>query len=446
MFLTVGIVLLLLVAVVGHYVFIAQGRWVLGPETFFLFMGLSTFAVTLVLALESGKQEHPYALFIGAGLLSYVSGVGCASALTGFRHRDELAAFQRRPWDDDLHGVQFAAVLGVGLSSLAVTIAYFYLLGYFVPFSAFHALVTGGPAHMITVYNELRRSTSATGQYLGLGYVSQFKNVLLPLITLLLYFRQKLRPSLGHRTLFGFFLVATSLALVGTGSRFALASFGAIFVIIGMARFMAPFRLTRAQLVALGILFLTLLSVLTLMMGARGQHKWLNHPLLWAPLQVMDRVSIGPAQERFEVFELFLAHREPQWGDGLKKELENLLPGRATYTLSNQLHELLYGSSHGNVALDVWGSLWYDFRWWGLSILFVLGALSHLFYVILLRGPKRFIRVVTLGYAGFVLGLATDLQVLILRGFVTCLLLLLIDGLVREARRFGARRVAPVDS
>lgn len=439
MFLTAGLAILLLVALLCHWVLVAQGRLILGPETFFVLMGASTFAVTVYATMESGRLDDPYANFIGTGLLAYLAGVAVTSVLVRFRHRRELSAFQRRPWTDDLHGLDFSVVIGVGLAALVVTVAYFYLLGYFVPFAALRGLLTQGPGHMIEVYRELRRSTSAGGTYLGLGYVSQFKNVLLPLVCLLLYFRQKVRPSLNHRLLFAVFLLVAVLGLVGTGSRFALANFGAAFIVVGVARFMAPFRLTRTQLVAIGLLFLLLLSGLTLMMGSRGQATWVDHPVLWAPLQVLDRVSIGPALERFEVYEMFLVHTKPQWGQGIMNELYNLLPGQATYTLSNRLHQLLYGNPQGNVALDVWGSLWYDFRWWGVGILFVFGGFSHLFYVVVLRGSKRFIRVITLTYAGFILGLATDLQVLILRGFLTCVLFLVIDVAVRQLRKLGDR-------
>jgi hypothetical protein len=50
--------------------------------------------------------------------------------------------------------------------------------------------------------------------------------------------------------------------------------------------------------------------------------------------------------------------------------------------------------------------------------------------VALLRGRKNLIRVVCLTDAAFILGLATDLQVLLLRGFTTVLLFLLLSEAV----------------
>ncbi|HSR67780.1 MAG TPA: hypothetical protein VLU25_07550 [Acidobacteriota bacterium] len=430
-----GISILLVAALIVHYLLVAQGRIIVGPETYIILMGISTFATTAYAGWSDGQAGHPYAVFIGMGLLAYMAGIVVFSALARFRHRADLKAFQERAWVDDLHGVQFAAFLAIGLVSALVAAAYFFLLGFFVPYDAFQSLLAGGPALMIEVYNQLRETSSSGGAYLGLGYVSQFKNVLLPLVTVLLYFRQKVRPSLGHRLLFLLFLLASVLSLVGRGARFPLANFGALFLIIGTARYMFPYRFTRTQLTTIAVVFLILLSVLTLMMGARGQRKWSQHPLLWAPFQVVERVSVGPALERYEVYERFLVHSEPQWGLGIVEELEHVLPGRINYTLSNRLHEMLYGNPLGNVSLDIWGSLWYDFRWWSLGLLFAFGGFSHLFYVRLLRGPKRFIRVVTLSYAGFILGFATDLQVLILHGFVTCLIFLAIIWAVRQVRR-----------
>ena len=85
------------------------------------------------------------------------------------------------------------------------------------------------------------------------------------------------------------------------------------------------------------------------------------------------------------------------------------------------------------MSLDVWGSLWYDWHWGGLLFAGLLGMVFHGLYVLLLRGGKGLVRVVTLTYAGFVLGLATDVQVLMLSGFLTILLFLFLAELVSAA-------------
>jgi hypothetical protein len=319
----------------------------------------------------------------------------------------------------------------IGLAALLVTFAYFYALGHFVPWAALRALLATGEAEMTLTYNQLRSASTATGAYLGPGYVFQFKDCLLPLVTILLYFRMRVKPGAGSRIAFAFFLASTLMASVGTGSRFALAFFAAAFAAISQSSYMAPFRLRFKQLVPIALGALLVLSLLTLMMGARGQRKAIDHSILWAPLQVAERIFASPARERLVVYDLFLRDQEPRWGRGALEGLAIILPGRARYSLSNELHELLYGNPTGDVGLDFWGSLWYDFHWYGLVFIFLAGVLYNGFYVNQLRGRKGLVRVVTLGYAGFVLGLATDLQVLILRGFVTCLLFLFILAWVR---------------
>ncbi len=432
MLLTTLICCTLSVALLCHYLFVGQRKLIAGPESFFLLMGTGSFVATLLAAGEAGDYSHRYVAFIGTGLVVFILGTAASTFLLRFSHRKALRTFVAKPWVDDLSGLQFHTLLTIGFVSVAVTVAYFYLLGFFVPAEAFLALLTNGTDGMSAVYNSLRRNTSATGNYLAPGYIYQFKHCLLPLVTIILFFRMQIRSRLADRLLFGLFLVLTALAAVGTGSRFAFAFFAVAFIIIGLSSYMAPYRLTKLQTLAVSVLGLLALSALTLMMGARGQAKLIDHPLLWAPLQVLDRVFSSPSRERFAVYELFLRDLEPQWGRGSLAELEILLPGRQEYSLSNQLHELLYGSATGNVGLDIWGSLWYDFQWFGLIVVFLFGFLCNCFYVRLLRGPKRHMRVLTLAYAGLILGLATDLQVLILHGFVTCLLFLFVIKCARN--------------
>lgn len=426
-----------------HHLAVARMRLIVGPESYFLAMATGTFFATAHSAIGSGSVPALlYANFMGAGVLAFVLGCVTCTVILRFDHRVELKEFIARPWRDDLVNVKRTATLAVGVVGVGVTAAYFYELGTYVPWEALEALLTAGPSAMIDTYSAARRDTRV-GTYLGLGYVIQFKDCLLPLVTLLLLVKMRMRAARGTGLWVGVFLLASLAAAVGTGSRFALASFGALVCVVGVAPYLKPFRFSRKEAVAVAVGALVLLSALTLMMGPRGQEVPFAGTPLWAPYQVMERVFIGPAQERLLVFELFLADAAPQWGGAALETLQTALPGRRDYTLSNELHELLYGNPDGNVALDVWGILWYDWQWGGLVVVFIIGFLFHAFYVRVLRGPKKLIRVVSLTYAGFVLGLATDLQVLLLRGFGTLLIfLLLVEFLGMLPRPSGRVRAA----
>ena len=435
MLLTIAICLGLFIALTIHFLFVAQGRLIVGPESLFLLLGVSTFVATELTVFGSGSYSHPYASFIGLGLLCFVSGTVLSRLVLGFGHRRALEQFIARPWIDDLRGSSFQLVLLMGFLALLVTGAYFYLLGFFVPIQALRTLLTGGEGEMYAVYKELRRASHATGAYLAPGYVYQFKNTLLPLVAIILYFRSRVRPSLWSYGLFYLFLASTVFALVGIGRRYPVAFFAASFLIVALARYMAPFRFSRRRATALVVLAVLILSGLTLMMGTRGMEKAVDHSLLWAPVQVLDRAVSGPAQEKVIVYELFLEDKAPMWGRGSLQQLEVLLPGKSEFNLANELHELVYGSPEGNVGLDFWGTLWYDFHWWGLVPAFLFGFACNLYYVRLLRGPKRFVRVVTLAYAGLILGLATDLSGLVIKGFLTCLIFLFVVSFVRLLQR-----------
>ena len=170
----------------------------------------------------------------------------------------------------------------------------------------------------------------------GLGYVSQFKDILLPLITIVFFFHWRLRRKRSSRNLFAVLLVATVLLSIGTGARYYLAFFGAALTILGMAPFMRPMRFTRRQIVALLVLLLVALSSLTLMMGSRGLQR-LPVPVLWAPYQVVERVFVLPSEQRLMAYERFLVDQPPQWGRGSLRELRQILPGRSDTSLSRTI-------------------------------------------------------------------------------------------------------------
>lgn len=425
--LLVGFTLVLLAAI--HFLWVAQGRLIFGPETYFLILGLGTYGAS---AVAAGPLSRTYVLYMGCGIAAFLVGTMASRLLLRFDHRRELDAFVAAPWIDDLRGSRLAAVLGLASFSVLVTVTFFVLLGFYVPYEALRALITSGPEEMMVAYREYRSlSSSARGAYLGLGYVSQFKDCLLPLITIIFYFRWRLRGDRSSRGIFFVGLVVTSAAAIGTGSRYHLAFFGASLVLIALSSYMRPLRFSRRQIVLVGGLLLTLLSGLTLMMGARG-NRTLDVPILWAPYQVVERIFILPSEQRLVVYEKFLVDQQPQWGMGTLHELRTILPGRLPISLSNQLHELLFGSPYGNVSLDTWGSLWYDFQWLGVVVAFAIGFSMNAYYIWLLRGAKRLSRVIVLAYAGLILGTSTDLQVLMLHGFVTCFLFLAAVGFVES--------------
>ena len=442
-----GVISLLVLTAIGlHYVVVAERRLIIGPETFFILLGTGTFAATQNAALQAGYLSHPYANFIGLGLLLFTLGTAVSRALLGFSHRQALSRFAAKPWADDSRGLDQQTALAIGWFALFVTVGYFYILGFFLPGEALRAFLEGGVSAMYAVYSDLRRATYATGVYLAPGYVYQFKNVILSLTTIVLYCRMRLRPSALSVTLFSLFLVSTILAATGAGRRYPLAFFAGAFAVIGVARYMRPLGLGGKRAAIIVLAALVGLSGLTLMMGNRGMVKLVDDSILWAPLNLLDRVVRAPAEERFLVYEIFLEDQDAQWGGGLSRQLEILLPGRAEYTLANELHEILYGSPTGNAGLDLWGSLWYDFHWYALCLLFLFGFFCNWYYVRLLRGPKRVLRVVTLSYAGLILAFSSDLTGLVNHGFLTCMLLLLLVGTMRNVgRSLGEARMRRVE-
>ena len=434
MLLAFGIGFLVLVSVVLHFHVVAQWRLIFGPESIFLLLGSSTFCATWYACWKGDADFHPYGTFVGLGVVAFVAGTLASKRLVSFEHRDLLWEYSLRPWEGRLAGSDTYWMGVVAVGSTLVTGVYFYFAGALVPFKVLARVFVDDLATLNESFRQLRASTSGavSARYLWPGYVAQFKNCLLPLTCLLFYFKFAVSRRIVWLTAWCALLVATALATTGTGSRFPFAIFVATFLFVGTSPLVAPFRMSDRLLLGVGVVGATLLIGLTIMMGARGQQATRGFGPLWAPAQIVDRALFFPGREKVVVYQKFLATEPPQWGRGALRQLATVLPGRpSTEALSNRLHALVYGNPKGNVALDYWGALWFDFRWLGLLASALTGLLLNLYYVSLLKGTKNLLRVATMSFAGVALGTSPDLHVLFLRGFLTCFVFLYLAHLLR---------------
>lgn len=259
----------------------------------------------------------------------------------------------------------------IGVSSL-ICIAYYWALGYNVFFLGVYAYATGTPLDITS----LRLDSYSGSQYLFPGYVNQFRNVLLPalsLVTIIALFRSRSRQR---------WWVATGLTLanlvfmLGTGQRGAFVTF--MLVVVTVIAFVSPRAFWRwMPLVAAAAIPLFLVATFALgraqieLDSASGPLEQLG--VLFG--QLAFRI-FGSNQEASVAGFRFIHDLPTQWGGEWWQAVIGLLPGVRGSDISNQIHAVLYGSDRGTAPLSVWGSTFYNFGFGGVVVIAILLALA----------------------------------------------------------------------
>lgn len=259
----------------------------------------------------------------------------------------------------------------IGASVLICT-AYYWALGYNVLFLGVFAYATGTPLDITS----LRLESYSGSQYLFPGYVNQFRNVLLPalsLVTIVALFRSRSRlrwwVSVG-------LVLANLVFMLGTGQRGAFVTF--MLVTVTFIAFVSPRAFWRwMPLVVAAALPLFLLA--TFALGrAKTQLDSASSPLeqLWVLLGQLAFRVFGSNQEASVAGFRYIYELPTQWGGEWWQAAIGLLPGLTGSDISNQIHAELYGSDRGTAPLSVWGSTFYNFGFGGVVVMAILLALA----------------------------------------------------------------------
>ncbi|KRF33736.1 oligosaccharide repeat unit polymerase [Yonghaparkia sp. Soil809] len=256
--------------------------------------------------------------------------------------------------------------------SFAICIAYYGALGYNVLFLGVFAYATGTPLDITA----LRLDSYSGPQYLFPGYVNQFRNVLLPalsLVTIVALFRSRSRLRWWVST---GLILANVVFMLGTGQRGAFVTF--MLVTVTFIAFVSPRAFWRwMPLVVAAALPLFLLA--TFALGrAQTELDSASGPLeqLWVLFGQLAFRILGSNQEASVAGFRYIYDLPTQWGGEWLQAAIGLLPGLTGSDISNQIHAELYGSDRGTAPLSVWGSTFYNFGFGGVVVVSILLALA----------------------------------------------------------------------
>lgn len=378
------------------------------PATYFVILHTGLFIATFANSNFEKYPEHfELCNFIGLGLTMFVLGSIFISFILNYRVKKEHFFFSKKPFIDDLvkfNQIYFYITLVV---SLLVTILFIYSIGGIIPLLALQAYAfsndLGGAGEL---YIESRRNIAHGDEYLAPGIAMQFKDWLLSLCCLILFFKQRLSPSRLHNGLFIIIFIITLISLTSSGGRGNLVLFGFAFLAIGSSYLGNPLNINKRRIGFISILGLFSLSFLTILMGRSGSTLSLEGLLLSGPEKIFTRIFEIPAIENLIFYRKLILVSPIQWGGEWLSTLATVLPGKQE-PLSVKLAQMLhYGA--GNAVLNVWTSYLYNFGWFGLITAFIWGCMLQLLFIRFIRGRKSLIRYALFMYTFVLISFAID--------------------------------------
>ena len=212
----------------------------------------------------------------------------------------------------------------------------------------------------------------------GMGYIYQFRVILLPLLaTYLALFSKKKLAKLITVPL----MVLMVIFVLGTGQRNAFV-FYCLIVVLALYHFRREYEielLTKSQLVALGSVALLFLVALTISNGRVSDDS--DNMIVGALESLYDRVFSVNQGSAITAFR-YIDSQETVWGYDWWEMLKQALPGESDYLpVDNIAYYMDYGTYKGTNPPCLWGSAWYNFSYIGVTFFpFIMGVIYHNIY------------------------------------------------------------------
>ena len=371
------LVFIVTIAAIVHYFAVSRSQGFLTLDGIFVASQLLMATGTLFALDEHSRPDSVYAGVITIPMLIYI-GVSVSISIIVRSKTDKKISFVK-------HRVFVAYrpgrwIIALTLLSAIVTIAYFQAVGYNVLTLGLQDLLAGDASN--TDFTTLRLNSYAGSRYLFPGYVNQFKNTILPSLTIVIiyYLFNAKRP---HRKLYSVPLILLSFfGILGTGQRGAFILF--CLVAITFSYYAHRDRFVR-RVVIISVVATPFLMLMTLILGRSSQQ-------LAQTGGVLDSTSVLAT----EISKRFFSDNQSsgiagfrytyglptQYGAEWFRGILGILPDNPGSNLAGEIFKSLYGSTRGTAPPSMWGSVYYNFGVGGLILVPILLAAIYQFVTI----------------------------------------------------------------
>lgn len=376
---------LLLVLVFGaalaHFLLVGRFEGGLTLDGIFVLAQWAMATGTLILLDSGNDADRLYAFVVAVPFILYVA--TSTAFYYRYRRRRELtkatSGFERLVAYYRPSRLVWALVIVSGV----ITIAYYQAVGYNNLILGFKGLLTGTTAD----YTTLRLDSYSTGKYLFPGYVNQFKNTVLPSLTLVVsLYLIKTRNRWRYLVVAPLVLVSV-YGILGTGQRGAFILFSATTLVFiyffDRRRFLRRAAVTAA-------LTAPLLLVVTYMLGRSASSLARDSgpfEKIWTLIVEIFRrlfyVNQYSGQQAFR----YTSSEPIQYGREWYQSILGVLPNNSGSPLAHEVYKAVFGSDRGTEPPSMWGSVYYNFGWWG--VLAIPVALAVGFQMISIRALAK---------------------------------------------------------
>lgn len=248
----------------------------------------------------------------------------------------------------------------------------------------------------------------------GVGYIYQFRVILLPVLTAYLISFSK-NKKLGF-ILFPFMIIF----LLGTGQRGGFVTFGLMWMLTLVLCNKYGSQFSIKKIICVCAIIFALFAIMTI---ANGRVTTDNQNVLNAMLERFTNDNQLTAVQAFK----YIYKQPTQYGNDWFMMIKDLLPGKNSYLpVSNRVFDMMYGSTRGTAPPCIWGSTYYNWGIIGIMIFpFILGFSYQTLFKRFVNYPITPLRLLIYSSMFIVLGtwIADAPVVLFNQGFVTLCIL-----------------------
>lgn len=226
----------------------------------------------------------------------------------------------------------------------------------------------------INVYRNERLSFFSIS---GVGYIYQFRTIILPVLNIFLVIGQRRKYTRIGLTI----LPLTLIFILGTGQRNAFVFFLLfIFFYIKLLGNNLNIQINKKYLVIFYSLSLLFLIILTISNGRVNSEN--NSQVNGAIQSLADRTFGVNSKTALFAFK-YIETQPTVWGYDWLMMLADILPGKSGYlSVDRIVNYLAYGTYDGTGPPCIWGSAWYNWSIFGATLFpFILGILYQNVYI-----------------------------------------------------------------
>lgn len=404
------LLLIYLFLLVVFYVLYLRGRFLLNPVAVFCgAYSISTFGILRLLDFSS-SSDVAHAIHLFVFFMSFCSGVWISYIVKPVKLPRARSFWRSDTHIADLSESLFPVYL-IAVFSMILSILYFKAVGY----NLFFEFLKGAGSDLLGGTSDvggLRLRSYAGENYYAPGYINQFKNTLLPLVSLFIAYRgYEIRNK--FQLYFGIASILLSFVfLLGTGQRGSFFTYILVLIYFQLAisyRSGLITELLRQLLRLRNILFLLLcLGMLILTSFAQSRFGSSGTTILVKIISFVEHafIRIGYINENAAIVAFDYFYLQPvQFGSQWLDSILGVLPWHSGSDLNSIIFDLIWGAGNGNSPPSFVGSIYYNFGLVGMVFIpFVIGWLYHWVFFRLINGRKSLARLITFTAIALILG------------------------------------------